>query len=282
MGHVFVFAVIGDDHVRRVNLALSYLKRFSRNDIVVVKGRSGIMPAHDQVIEAELPVSLQNAEASILLKTNLLGVLGSARDSFCYLDSDVIAVNDAVDTIFNYKTGPVTFAQDNVSIDMFSRHAVNCQCPDSTCPHLREEILCTLGVDVGYCDWKLWNGGVFLFDHESAHFLTLWHTFTRLILKDPFWRRRDQGTLAAAVWKFGLQDQPTLPRIFNLIVDRFWGVPLAFRSILAPARFHVWNEYSLTGEAGRVRPSFIHFVNGGIGKVGWRNWDEVAALLNNS
>jgi hypothetical protein len=68
----FVFAIVGEPHVRAVNIALSYLKRFSRSNIVVVMGRSKLRTAHDQVIEVELPDHLDDREASIFLKTSLL------------------------------------------------------------------------------------------------------------------------------------------------------------------------------------------------------------------
>jgi len=275
----FVFAIVGESHVRAVNIALTYLKHFSRSNIVVVMGRSKLRPAHDQVIEVGLPDQLDNREASIFLKTSLLSVLGSVRYPCCYLDSDVIAVNDDVDSIFRHKHGPVTFASDNVSIDMFSRYAVNCGCQESTCKHLRESILHKFGLDVTSGNWRLWNGGVFLFDNDSADFLTVWHELSRQILADSLWRTRDQGTLATTVWKFGLQDQPRLSRAFNVIVDRFWGLPLSERLNISPNRFHVWNDYSLTGEGGRPRPVMLHFVNGGVGQAGWRNWDEVESLL---
>jgi hypothetical protein len=76
-----------------------------------------------------------------------------------------------------------------------------------------------------------------------------------------------------------LQDRPTLPRLFNFIVDRYWGVRLDERARARPAQFRVWNDYSLSGAGGRPRPAFLHFVNGGVNQTGWSNWDEVAALL---
>jgi hypothetical protein len=282
MTHVsgtFVFAIVGEPHVRAVNIALTYLKRFSRSNIVVVMSRSGLRPAHDQVIDVELPDQLDDRAASIFLKTSLLEVLGPVRSPLCYLDSDVIAVNDDVDSIFKHKHGPVTFASDNVSIDMFTRYAINCGCQESTCNHLRECIVSKFGVPITLGDWRLWNGGVFLFDSHSADFLRVWHELTRQILTDSLWRTRDQGTLAAAVWKCGLQDQPRLPRAFNFIVDRFWGLPVSERFNASPSRFHVWNDYSLTGEGRLPRPSLLHFVNGGVGQAGWQNWDEVESLL---
>jgi hypothetical protein len=279
---MFVFVVVGDKHVRAANIALRYLKHFTRSEIVVIKSRSTVKTQHDQVIEAEVPDQFDNHQASIYLKTSLPSVLGTIRGRFCYLDADVVAVSEAVDSIFGCTSGPVTFARDNVRIDMFSRHAVNCMCSDSTCNHLRESIFCDLGVDVGYCDWTLWNGGVFLFDQESADFFDVWHKFSRQSFTSSFWRTRDQGTLAATVWKLGLQDQPTLPRLFNFIVDRFWGIAVDKRSWIGPGQFHVWNDYSLHGSDHRPRPVLLHFVNGGVQQIGWHNWDEVAALLEPS
>lgn len=280
---LFVFVAVGDKHVRAANVALRYLKHFTHSEIVVVRSRSVCEVNHDQVIDAQLPQHLDNHQGNIFLKTNLLKVLGVIRARFCYLDNDVIAVNEAVDSIFDHTYGPATFAQDHVGIDLFSRHAVNCLCIESTCNHLRESILCDFAVEVGLCDWNLWNGGVFLFDHRSADFFDVWHDFTKQILANSFWRTRDQGTLAATVWKLGLQDQPTLPRLFNFIVDRFWGVSLDKRDGISPKEFHVRNDYSVNGGAGRAfRPILLHFVNGGVQQAGWRNWDEVAGLLGPS
>jgi hypothetical protein len=282
MERVFVFVAVGDAHVRIANIALRYLKHFTRSEIVVIKSRSASEVNHDQVIDVQLPHHFNNHQGSIFLKTNLLNVLGAVRASFCYLDNDVIAVNDAVDSIFDHTYGPVTFARDNVSIEVFSRYAVNCLCTGNSCNHLLESILCDFAVDVGLCDWILWNGGVFLFGHESADFFRVWHNFTRQIFANSFWRARDQGTLAATIWKLGLQDQPTLPRLFNFIVDRFWGIALDKRADIGPKQFHVRNDYSLGGADHRPRPVLLHFVNGGVQQVGWRNWDEVEALLGPS
>jgi hypothetical protein len=276
---VFVFSVVGEEHVSAANVALAYLKRFSRADIVFIKARSESQPAHDQVINVEPPAALDNHQASIFLKTNLLSFVGGTKARFCYLDSDVIAVSDYVDTIFNYKTGPVTFAADHADIDMFSRYGVDCRCRETRCPHLREAIICSFGIEVRRCDWKMWNGGVFLFDHDSAGFFDQWHLLTRQILSDQYWHTRDQGTLAAAVWKCGMENQPTLPTNFNVIVDRFWGIPPDKRSRVAQSQFHVRTDYSLRGERGLMRPSFLHFINGGVEKTGWHNWDQVAALI---
>ena len=105
-----------------------------------------------------------------------------------------------------------------------------------------------------------------------------WHANTLAIFDDPRWKLRDQGTLAATVWQMGLQDQPTLPHKFNFIVDPMSHLRFSKRKMVRVADFHVDNSYSLAGDS-RSRPLFLHFVNGGLGKRGWKNWDNAEELL---
>jgi len=276
--HAFVFSVVGDRHIGLANLAISFLKRVSRQEIVVVRARSACPVAHDQVVDVVPPLEYDDHQASIFLKTDLLRLVGGRGTRFCYLDSDVVAVDEEVDSIFEHRSGPVTFAADAVDIDMFSRYGVNCRCAESRCSHLRESIQLSFGVEVRRRDWRMWNGGVFLFDGESEPFLSLWHDYSLQVMGNPLWNTRDQGTLAAVVWKLGLENQAPLPSTFNFIVDRLWGIPRDKRQGLAPAQFHVARNYSLTGTPGLAKPHFLHFINGGMGWTGWPNWDEVAAL----
>lgn len=272
----FVFAVVGTRHVLAASVALEFLKRVTHHDIIVLQSRSERRAAHDQVIEVETPAGLDDHQASIYLKTNLLAHVQGLAERFCYLDSDVIAVDRDVDRIFDHAVGPVTFAHDHAEIDAFSGWAVNCGCREPRCNHLREALLCTFGIDVRRPDYRLWNGGVFLFDEGSADFLALWHRMSVAIMADPYWRTRDQGTLAATAWRLGIQDQRVLPREFNFIVDCMKGVAPARRSDLPPGESFVRTDYSL-GQEGT--PHLIHFVNGGVGRRGWRNWDDVEQLL---
>jgi len=272
----FVFAVVGERHVLAASRALEFLRRVTRHDIIVVQSRSPRRAAHDMVLEVETPSTLDDHQASIYLKTNLLPHLSGLADRFCYLDSDVIAVDSAVDRIFDYVHGPVTFGHDHAEIDAFSGWAVNCGCREPRCNHLREALLCSFDIDVRRPDYRMWNGGVFLFGARSRAFLEEWHRMSMRIMSEPYWRTRDQGTLAAAAWRFGIQDQPVLPRAFNLIVDCMKGVASARRPSLAPEESFVRTDYTLGSADG---PHFIHFVNGGVGRRGWRNWDDVERLL---
>jgi hypothetical protein len=268
----FAFAVAGARHVAAVDIALGYLKRVTRHEIVVVQARSQRRAAHDQIVSVEVPAALSDHQASIELKTNLLAHVRGLADEFCYLDSDVIAIDEGVDRVFDHSAGPVAFAADHADIDAFSGWAVDCGCQAPRCNHLREALLCTFGIDVRDCSWRLWNGGVFVFDDSASEFFSTWNAMSRQIMRDPYWRTRDQGTLAGAAWKLGVQDAPVLPDKFNFIVDCMRGVARSDRASLAPSDSFVRTDYELEGEGA---PHFIHFVNGGVGRRGWRNWDDV-------
>ncbi len=280
--NLFVYAVTGDEHIEQVNLSLRFLKHFSKQDILVVAARYDRKIEHDQVIRIDVPERFDNHQASILMKTGLHRIVGDAERICCYLDSDVVAVHSGVDRIFQRKQGPVTFAADHTRLPTFSRYAVRCSCVRGNCDHLRQAIASKFEVEVSDPDWQHWNGGVFLFDSGSLDFLDTWHTYTRAIFEDPLWKTRDQGTLIATVWKFGLQDQQTLPPKYNYIVDGMRGMAAFERALAGPSSYRVDTTYSLDPASPSLHPCFLHFINGCGGKQGWRNWDETEAKLAQS
>ncbi len=86
------------------------------------------------------------------------------------------------------------------------------------CNHLSAYIFQKYGITIPD-NWQHWNGGVFLFDDSSADFLDNWHEKTIAEFANPYTKTRDQGMLALTVWKFGLQNHPTLPIEFNWIAE---------------------------------------------------------------
>lgn len=88
-----------------------------------------------------------------------------------------------------------------------------------SCHHLGEFIHKKFNVKVKNKYFQHWNGGVFLFDDTSHDFLEAWFSKTMEIFKDVQWKTRDQGTLIATVWEFGLENHPTLNKRWNLIAD---------------------------------------------------------------
>ncbi len=87
------------------------------------------------------------------------------------------------------------------------------------CNHLIEEIKTLFAIDISDRKWNHWNGGVFLFDDSSHMFMDAWHNKTLRIFTNNKWRTRDQGTLAATCWEFGLNNHRTLSKVFNFVAD---------------------------------------------------------------
>ena len=89
------------------------------------------------------------------------------------------------------------------------------------CNHLTEYINNTFNIDVRTKNWQHWNGGVFLFNDSSHDFLDAWHKKTMHIFSLPQWKTRDQGTLIATAWEFGLNNHQTLSKQYNFIADYY-------------------------------------------------------------
>lgn len=128
------------------------------------------------------------------------------------------------------------------------------------CNHLIESIWNTFFIHIGQSSWQHWNGGVFLFDQRAHAFLDAWHNKTMHIFNLPDWRTRDQGTLVATVWEFGLQDQPVLPGRFNCILDANSGA-----TMISTAGDYLTTDAFLTTTA----PVLAHVLS----RVGDSSWD---------
>ncbi len=194
----FVFAVAGQAHSRQAARARACLKRLTRRDILLGQARSDDLVDHDEIINMETPPGMTDRQAGIFLKTGLSGIIGDA-ETYCYLDSDVIAVSPDVDEIFSQRHGPIAFAADHASIDMFSRYAVRCFCATSPCTHLRDRMEYDFGIRAKNPDWTMWNGGVFVCGPEAGPFMRLWHELVLKIFKNPLWQIRDQGARSPRV-----------------------------------------------------------------------------------
>jgi len=277
--NAFVFVACGDGHAARTNIALKFLKHFSKNEIIVVKSRTNLKINCDQIITPKVPAKFDNHQAGIFLKTSLHKIVDLRQRKCCYLDNDVVAVAENVDDIFHRTQPPISFALDHCHLRQFSRYAVNCECKKE-CEHLHQAIRKEFGIQIADAAWPHWNGGVFVFDEASIGFMDLWHDYSMRIFNKRGWRVRDQGTLAATVWKLKLQNHRTLPREFNYLVDRFGVTPHAQRKSIRSENFLIDESYSLNGDEGKPRPFFLHFINGGIGQRGWKNWDDAEQLLS--
>jgi len=224
----FVYVVCGGaDHVRTLHRSLQHLlPRTAQEVVVVTDSRRNEEPIdHPVIVDVRTPDELDAHHSSIWLKTSLHRHVPLDRPA-CYLDSDVLAVRDDVDDVFDHLVAPVTFAADQMirdnSVDRFSPWAMTCACTgfDDTaeCGHLREGMADLWGVEVPG-SWLHWNGGVFLFDGGSGEFLDAWHQRALEAFADPRFKTRDQHALIATVWAQGLAAHARLDPAFNLIVD---------------------------------------------------------------
>ena len=126
----FVFVVCGTrEHVDTLHFSLRALHRFSQHEIWVVTDttRNEIPVVHEHIINMATPAHFNHHQASIFLKTSLHKILPTGN-LYCYLDTDVVALNNEVDDIFNQKNGVITFAPDHCLMHQFSPYAVNCGC----------------------------------------------------------------------------------------------------------------------------------------------------------
>ena len=126
----FVFAVCGPERcISQLAFSIERLKRFTHNDIIVVTDsrRNEIPISYENIIDIATPSEYNDHEASIYLKTSLHKILPHGH-TYCYLDSDVVCQSEKVDEIFNHYSTPITFANDNATLEYFSPHAMNCEC----------------------------------------------------------------------------------------------------------------------------------------------------------
>jgi hypothetical protein len=392
MNGIFVFVVCGAaEHIESLHFSMSALKRFSQHEIIVLtdKSRNEIPIRHENVIDIKTPANYTHHQASIWLKTGIHKFLPKGK-LYCYLDTDVVAINNQVDDIFSYRNGVINFATDHCKVRKFSPHAVNCTClkknerlreelhaillkynynlsitdpgllekrrmlikkfdvlkrnrlgysfialrfaftlskfkldedtwflrwkkvwvdkegraflfgqdkninkrirkdtgwtwdklnekwisPEgidpnlSECDHLAGAIETKFGIHVGIPNWQHWNGGVFLFDENSHAFLESWHTKTLAIFEDNFWKTRDQGTLIATAWQFGLQDLKTLPIEFNFLADYNHET----------LEYHQNFTFSFGNQDKEIKPCFLHIYHHW-GNKEWDVWRDVSAHI---
>jgi hypothetical protein len=128
--NIFVFVVCGaKEHITTLHFSLEYLKKYSNCPIYVITdaARNEIDIEHNSIINIATPKDYNHHQASIYLKTGLHKFLPKGNN-YCYLDTDVVALSDKCDAIFNEFIAPITFAPDHCKIKKFSAYAVHCGC----------------------------------------------------------------------------------------------------------------------------------------------------------
>lgn len=128
--NIFVFVVCGTrEHIDTLHYSLRALKLWTRNNIVVITDttRNEIAIEHENIVDVKTPQQYNHHQASIYLKTGIHKLL-PPENNYCYLDTDVVALDEKVDEIFGEFKAPIIFANDHCPMDKFSPSAVKCGC----------------------------------------------------------------------------------------------------------------------------------------------------------
>ncbi len=166
----FVYVVCGGDkHINTLNTSIKYLKRFSKNKIIVItdSSRNQIKIAHDLIIDIKTDSKYTHHQAAIFLKTSVHKYLDMDNALYCYLDSDVIALSEEVDEVFNQTFDTIGFCPDNITFDYFSPYAMNCSCIDESIQNREKLMRTSEEYDKLHGEWSSFikeNGGTVLND----------------------------------------------------------------------------------------------------------------------
>lgn len=124
----FVFVVCGQsEHILTLHYSLSFLTRFTKYPVLVVTDstRNETSVDHPFLLDIPTPVEYTDHQAAIFLKTGLYQWLDFSHGTqYAYLDTDVIALSPAVDTLFEQYRPPITFCTDHCRLNAFSPSAV--------------------------------------------------------------------------------------------------------------------------------------------------------------
>ena len=209
MNKTFVLTICGDDGVTDVNFCLLFMKKWIKDPICVLASRVTLPINNDWIINVDTPAHFSNLQMSRYLKTGIQKFIPIKKDTiYCYLDNDVYFLSEKSLEMFDLFKGTVLFGNDHKeTVSMFSEWSLRYG-------NLDEAIDRYFSVKVDK-DWRIWNSGVYLFDHTAVDFLNTWHDMVCSTFSLPQWIVKDQGPLVAAVWKYGFQNRIVLPPEYN-------------------------------------------------------------------
>jgi hypothetical protein len=209
----FVFVVCGGrEHIETLHYALRALKRFARSEIIVLTDtqRNEIAIDWPHVVDVRTPEAFNHHQASIYLKTGIHRFVPPGP-RYCYLDTDVVAVAPDVESMFDQKRGPITFAADHFRTHEFSPYAVRCECAEQN-RREREEL--TTLKQAAYCEFPEAGNDPYMkttsrdFERWRAQPWHMLRTYLRFRRTPVFESNRDEPP--AYRWKsFWLETQET-------------------------------------------------------------------------
>jgi hypothetical protein len=183
--NIFVFVVCGArEHIDSLHFSLVALRKFSDKRVLIVTDmrRNEIPVVHDDIIDITTPPKYNHHQASIYLKTGLYKFLPKGNN-YCYLDTDVVALDDNVDEIFNEYTSPITFCTDHCVLEEFSPSAINCGCYeafqiDSPKPYyFYDDFYKNVRPNLLYIDESLEKIESLIAESKSSKWIYYWHKF---------------------------------------------------------------------------------------------------------
>jgi hypothetical protein len=130
MPNAFIFVVCGTrEHIDTLHFSLKTYSSKTKHPLIVVTdpARNEIEVIHDNVLNVTTPLHLDHHQASIYLKTSLHKILPKGG-RYAYMDSDILAVGDNCDQIFDQYLPPIRFALDHCTMPFFSPAALYCGC----------------------------------------------------------------------------------------------------------------------------------------------------------
>jgi len=128
----FVFVVCGArEHIDTLHFSIKALQQFSKKTIYVITdvSRNETPILYDNIINVQTPAEFSHHQASIYLKTGIHLFLPKGN-LYCYLDTDVVALSDKVDAVFNHYSSPISFSTDHCKLSAFSPSAIHCGCQE--------------------------------------------------------------------------------------------------------------------------------------------------------
>lgn len=233
----YIYTGCGDSFVSRVNLSLEYLKKYTKQDIIVIYSRSSLNINHDNILYVNIPKKLDNRSGAIFLKTNIHNHINLLdNNKYLYLDSDIIANRNDIDSIFLHDIDSICFSNDHTNLDTFSPCAVKYG-------HITDHLKKIFDVHISK-EYIQPNGGLFLFNKSAELFLSKWYDNCLKILSDPIvWSTRDQGALLATIFQLHMQNNHRINNLYNYIINNTDTSP-SIESL----------------EKKLVNPYFIHFI----------------------
>ena len=140
MKKAYVFVVCGaKEYIDTLHFSLkSFKKNTSYPKIVITDtNRNEIPIIHDNIIHVDTPKEMNHHQASIFLKTSIYKYLPKGG-RYVYMDSDILAIGNNCDSIFEQYIPPIRFGADHCNLPLFSPTALNCNCKEENAALVRE------------------------------------------------------------------------------------------------------------------------------------------------